>query len=138
VSADGNIVAFLSTRRVFAPLDNGTLQFTASQEGPNRDQAPDGNAELFIYNVSAKAYSQVTISRDVDATVNFEVKGFNSVPHLSGNGQVLAFISAFNYPGTNAGNNPDFNGEIFIYRRGDAANSFRQLTNTLGFSGGTG
>lgn len=132
VSADGNIVAFLSTRRVFLALDNGTPQFTASLEGPNRDQTPDGNAELFLYNVGTKTYTQVTISRDVDATSGFEVKGFNGVPHLSGNGQVLAFISAFNYPGANANANADFNGEIFIYRRGDPANSFRQLTNTTG------
>jgi uncharacterized protein (TIGR03437 family) len=132
VSADGNIVTFLSSRKTFAALDNGTPQFTASLEGPNRDQAPDGNAEVFVYNVSAKTYSQITISRDVDATVNFEVKGFNGVPHVSGNGQVLAFTSGFNYPGTNAGDNADFNGEIFIYKRGDPANSFRQLTNTTG------
>ncbi len=132
VSADGSVVAFLSTRRVFAALDNGTAQFTVSNEGPNRDQAPDGNAELLIYNVAARAYSQVTISRDIDAQDLFDIKGFNGAPHLSGNGQVLAFISAFNYPGANAGNNPDFNGEIFLYRRGDPGNTFRQLTNTTG------
>ncbi len=130
VSGDGRIVAFLSTRRLFLALDNGAAQFSASLEGPNRDQVQDGNAEMFLYNVSTKTYTQVTISRDVDAMVGFEVRGFNGVPHLSGNGQVLAFISGFNYPGTNSGNNPDFNGEIFVYRQGDPANSFRQLTNT--------
>ncbi|MEP7270754.1 MAG: hypothetical protein ABI882_04585, partial [Acidobacteriota bacterium] len=132
LNGDGTIVAFLSTRRTFLALDNGTAQFTASLEGPNRDQTPDGNAEMFLYNVTTKTYSQVTISRDVDAMVGFEVKGFNAVPHLSGNGQVLAFISGFNYPGTNSGNNADFNGEIFVYRRGDPANTFRQLTTTTG------
>lgn len=134
VNADGSLVAFLSTRRVFQALENGTIEFTASQEGPNRDQVPDANAELFLYSVTNKTYTQVTISRDVDATVNFEVRGFNGVPHLSGNGQVLAFISGFNYPGTNSGTNLDFNGEVFIYRRGDATNTFRQLTTTLGSS----
>ncbi len=134
VSSDGSVVAFLSSRRIFLALDNGTAQFTASLEGPNRDQVADGNAEMFLYHVATKTYAQVTISRDVDATVGFEVRGFNGVPHLSGNGQVLAFISAFNYPGANAGANTDFNGEIFIYRRGDPSNSFRQLTNTTGNS----
>ena len=132
VNSDGTLVAFLSTRRVFKALENGTPEFTASLEGPNRDQPPDGNAEIFLYNVTTRAYRQVTISRDIDATVGFQVKGFNGVPHLSGNGQVLAFVSGFNYAGPNAGNNADFNGEIFVYRVGDAANSFRQLTNTTG------
>ena len=134
VNADGTSIAFLSTRRVFKALENGTPEFSVSLEGPNRDQPADGNAELFLYNVTAKRYTQVTISRDVDATSGFQVKGFNGVPHLSGNGQVLAFVSGFNYPGANAGNNADFNGEIFLYRVGDPANSFRQLTNTTGNS----
>ena len=60
------------------------------------------------------------------------VKGFNDFPSLSGNGQVLIFFSGFNYPGANAANNADFNGEIFVFRVADAANTFRQLTATTG------
>ena len=132
VSADGSVIAFVSSRRTFAALENGTAAFTASLEGPNRDQVPDANNEIFLYFVLGRQYKQVTVSRDVDATENFVVKGFNNNPVLSGNGQVMAFLSAFNYPGTSGGNNLDFNGEIFIFRTQDPANTFRQLTATTG------
>lgn len=132
VSADGSVIAFVSSRKSFNVLENGTAAFSASLEGPNRDQGPDGNNEIFLYFVLGRQYKQVTVSRDVDATENFIVKGFNNNPVLSGNGQVLAFLSAFNYPGTNSGNNADFNGEIFVFRTQDPANTFRQLTATTG------
>lgn len=134
INADGTVIAFVSTRRVFGALENGTPEFTVSLEGPNRDLPPDGNGEIFLYNVVSKTYQQVTISRDEEATDGFTVKGFNATPQLSGNGQLLAFVSGFNYPGPNANQNPDFNGEIFLYKPGDPANSFRQLTNTTGFA----
>jgi uncharacterized protein (TIGR03437 family) len=132
VNSDGTVVAFISSRRLFRALENGTAAFNASLEGPNRDQMTDGNGEIFVYSVTGRQYRQVTISRDVDATENFVVKGFNSNPNLSGNGQVLAFFSGFNYPGSTGGSNLDFNSEIFIYRLQDPANTFRQLTATTG------
>ena len=130
INFDGTLVGFVSTRRTFNALENGTATFNAASEGPNNDQTPDGNAEIFLYNLTTKQYRQVTRSRDVDATVNFQVRGFNSNPFLSGNGNRLVFVSGFNYPGPNAGNNTDFNGEIFIYNVGDAINTFTQVTNT--------
>jgi uncharacterized protein (TIGR03437 family) len=104
------------------------------KEGPNNASDPDGNGELFIYDAVTRRYSQVTASRDVDAIVNFAVKGFNSNPMLSGNGRVLSFLSGFNYTGANANKNSDFNGEIFIHKIGDPANAFTQLTETTGNS----
>jgi len=131
INGNGSLIAFASTRRNFNAISGGAQAFAAAKEGPNNGD-PDGNAELFIYNVASKTYSQVTISRDVDATVNFTVRGFNANPFLSDNGQTLAFLSGFNYPGANANKNSDFNGEIFVYKVGDPANTFRQVTDTTG------
>ena len=113
VNSNGTVIAFVSSRRLFRALPNGTAAFNASLEGPNRDQTPDANGEIFVYNITGRQYRQVTVSRDEEATENFVVKGFNSNPGLSGNGQVLVFFSGFNYPGSTGGNNIDFNGEIF-------------------------
>jgi uncharacterized protein (TIGR03437 family) len=132
VNADGTVIAFVSTRRTFRALENGTAQFTASLEGANRTLQPDGNGEIFLYQTTTKQYSQVTISRDEEATDGFTVRGFNGPVFLSGNGQTMAFVSGFNYPGANANMNADFNGEIYLYRVGDPGNTFRQLTNTTG------
>jgi uncharacterized protein (TIGR03437 family) len=129
INDDGTRIAFVSTRRVFNPIPDGVAGFTAVNEGPN-NSAPDGNAEIFLYNHTQKQYSQVTVSRDEDATENFVVKGFNSRPVLSGDGQTMVFLSGFNYPGSNANRNSDFNGEIFVYKLADPANSFSQVTET--------
>ncbi|MGE0887276.1 MAG: hypothetical protein AB7P14_27465 [Blastocatellales bacterium] len=131
INDNGSVISFVSTRRNFKAIQGGAQAFAAAKEGPNNSD-PDGNSEIFIYNVGSKSYSQVTISRDVDATVNFTVRGFNINPFLSGDGKTLAFLSGFNYPGANANKNTDFNGEVFIYKVGDPANTFRQLTDTTG------
>lgn len=124
INFDGTLIAFVSTRNVFKV--NGT-PITVT----NGDNA-DGNAEIFLYRAGAGQFTQVTRSRDEDATVNFVVKGFNSNPFLSGNGQRLIFLSGFNYPGTNANQNTDFNGEVFLYNVGDTHGAFTQITNTTG------
>ena len=72
----------------------------------------------------------MTATRDIDATANFAVKGFNAAPYLSGNGRVLTFLSGFNFPGAGANKNTDFNGEIFIHKLGDAVNAVTQVTQT--------
>jgi uncharacterized protein (TIGR03437 family) len=129
ISDDGAVISFVSTRRNFNAIDNGAAQFTAVDEAGG---APDGNGEIFIYNVASRRYTQVTATRDVDATVNFVVRGFNSSPRLSGDGRRLVFLSGFNYAGTNANRNTDFNGEIYIHSVGDPLNSFTQVTETSG------
>ncbi|MCI0339521.1 MAG: hypothetical protein L0226_18260 [Acidobacteria bacterium] len=126
INIDGTVIGFVSTRRTFNAIPNGATEFTAAND--------DGNGDVFLYRVPQKQYSQVTLSRDEDATVNFVVKGFNSSPKLSGNGQVMAFLSGFNYPGANANKNSDFNGEIFFYRVGDPVDSFTQVTDTTGIA----
>ena len=139
INDNGSVITFVSTRRASKPIDGGPLGFNASKEGPNGDQTdptkltdPDGNGELFIYNAATRGFAQVTASRDVDATSNFVVRGFNSAPLLSGDGRSLVFISGFNYPGANANKNSDFNGEIFIYKIGDPMNTVTQVTDTTG------
>src|SRR5207244_12708365 len=72
-----------------------------------------------------------TRSRDIDATVNFQVRGFNGNPFLSGDGSKLVLLSGFDYTGNNSGTNKDdYNGEIFLYNVGDPINTFTQVTNT--------
>jgi uncharacterized protein (TIGR03437 family) len=129
INDDGSTVAFLSTRRTLNAVANGPAQFTALKEGPNNAD-PDGNAELFLLDIPGRRYSQATATRDVDATVNFTVRGFNGPPHLSGDGRTLAFISGFNFAGANANKNTDFNGEIYLYKVGDSANTVTQVTDT--------
>lgn len=133
ISDDGQVVAFLSTRRFFRPITDGPASFTALNEGP-QNTPPDGNAEVLTYHFSTRQYSQVTATRDVDATANFTVRGFNTNPMLSGNGQVLVFLSGFNFAGAAANKNADFNGELFTHRLGDPVNRVRQVTETNGRS----
>jgi uncharacterized protein (TIGR03437 family) len=139
INDDGSIVTFLSTRRAFNAITGGPQAFTALKEGPNGNQSdptkltdPDGNGEVFIYSSATKTYTQVTASRDVDATSGFTVKGFNAAPIPSGDGRSVVFLSGFNYPGANANKNSDFNGELFIYKVGDPTNAFTQVTDTTG------
>jgi uncharacterized protein (TIGR03437 family) len=135
INDNGSVIAFVSTRRKFNAVDGGPQAFDALKEGPANSQTdPDGNGEIFLYDVATRRYTQVTVSRDIDATVNFVVRGFNSNPHLSGNGRVLAFLSGFNYSGASANKNTDFNGEIFIHKIGDQTNTFTQVTETSGAS----
>jgi uncharacterized protein (TIGR03437 family) len=132
INDDGSRIAFVSTRRTFRALANGTPAFTAVKEGANSDLDPDGNGEIFVYNAAAKRYSQVTATRDTDSIVNFVVRGFNNNPNLSGDGQRLAFLSGFNFAGAAANKNTDFNGEIFLHNVGEAINTVRQITDTTG------
>jgi uncharacterized protein (TIGR03437 family) len=139
INDDGSVITFVSTRRAFKPIDGGAQAFSVQDEGENPEDtnptAPprtDGNGEIFMYNVAAKSFTQVTLSRDREARVNFADKGFNTAPIPSGDGRTLAFVSAFNHPGPNANKNSDFNGEIFIYRVGDPMNTFTQVTDTTG------
>ncbi len=133
ISDDGRTIAFLSTRFFFNAIDGGPAAFTVVKEGANSTE-PDGNAEVLIYQEGTRQFSQVTATRDIDATANFAVKGFNAAPYLSGNGRVLAFLSGFNFPGATANKNTDFNGEIFIHKVGDAVNTVTQITQTNGRS----
>lgn len=130
INDDGSVIAFVSTRRTFKALENGTPAFSAAKEGANGDIDPDGSGEIFLYNVTTKRYSQVTAMRDSETIVNFVVRGFNNFPNLSGDGRKLVFLSAFNFAGTTANKNTDFNGELFIHNVGAALNTVQQVTET--------
>lgn len=117
INFDGSLVGFVSTR------DNSS--------GLTGVSNADGNAEIILYNVAAGTFRQVTNKLDSEAMKGFTVLGFNSAPQLSGNGNVLVFLSGFDYaPAGSAVNNQDFNGEIFLYNVGDPVNQVMQVTNT--------
>ncbi|HKQ73764.1 MAG TPA: hypothetical protein VJ810_08570 [Blastocatellia bacterium] len=118
INYDGSVIAFVSTRRFFK--SRGVQIFTAQNE--------DGNAQIYVYEVNSRRFTQVTHKRIDEGIVDFDVKGFISNPFLSGDGGTLAFLSGFNFGGTPS--NPDLNGEIFIYKVGDPINQVRQVTNT--------
>lgn len=120
INYDGSLIAFVSTRRFFKA--RGVQIFSAVNQ--------DGNAQLLIYETNARRFTQVTHKTVAEGMSGFDAKGFISNPFLSGNGQVLAFVSGYNFSGTAAVNNADLNGEIFIYRVGDALNQVTQVTNT--------
>ncbi len=118
INHDGTVIAFVSTRRFFK--SRGLQIFTAQND--------DGNAQIYVYEVNARRFNQVTHKRIDEGILDFDVKGFISNPFLSGDGGTLAFLSGFNFGGTPS--NPDLNGEIYIYRVGDPINQVRQVTNT--------
>ncbi|MGH9935947.1 MAG: hypothetical protein ACREAM_06855, partial [Blastocatellia bacterium] len=118
INYDGSVIALVSTRRFFK--SRGVQIFTAQNE--------DGNAQIFVYEVNARRFTQITHKRIDEGISGFEAKGFISNPFLSGDGKTLAFLSGFNFGGTPS--NADLNGEIFIYKIGDPINQVTQVTNT--------
>ncbi len=120
INYDGSVIAFVSTRRFFK--SRGMLLFSA--------QNTDNNAQLYVYNVRQRRYTQVTYKRIDEGIDLFEAKGFISSPFLSGDGKWLAFLSGYNFNGTVKPNNADLNGEIFLYKVGDPTNQVTQVTDT--------
>lgn len=120
INYDGSLIAFVSTRSLFKA--RGVLQFSSQNE--------DNNAQIYLYDVKAGKYTQITHKRVEEGIKDFEAKGFISNPFLSGNGKVLVFLSGYNFAGHAAVNNADLNGEIFLYKVGDPLNQVTQVTNT--------
>src|SRR5215470_15694299 len=81
INYDGSVIAFVSTRRFFK--SRGVQIFTAQNE--------DGNAQIFVYEVNSRRFTQVTHKRIDEGILDFDVKGFISNPTLSGDGGTLAF-----------------------------------------------
>ena len=94
ISGDGRRIAFVSNR--FA--------------GGN----PDGNFEIFLYDITTSGISQIT-----DTT-----GGSNVFPSTSGNGTRIAFVSSRDLTNQNT----DGNNEIFLYDAGAA--TITQVTDT--------
>lgn len=120
INFDGSIIAFISTRSLFKL--RGVLQFSAQNE--------DKNAQIYLYEVNARKYTQVTHKRIDEGIKDFEAKGFISNPFLSGDGKTLAFLSGYNFTSNATVNNADLNGEIYLYKVGDPINQVTQVTNT--------
>lgn len=120
INYDGSVIAFVSTRRFFK--SRGVQIFTAQNE--------DNIAQVYVYEVNAKKFTQVTHKRVDEGIKDFEVKGFIANPFISGNGKTVAFLSGFNFSGNATVNNADLNGEIFLYKVGDPINQVTQVTNT--------
>jgi hypothetical protein len=110
---NGSLLAFVSTRDIIP--------------GHNAESIP--NPEIFIYNRTANAYTQVT-----------ETQGmffFNENPTLSGPpppaNTVISFISNANIPGNT---NPENNAEVYYANfNGSAVSSITQVTRTTPSSG---
>lgn len=120
INYDGSVIAFVSTRRFFKV--RGVQVFSAENQ--------DSNAQIIVYETTARRFSQATHKTVAEGLSGFEAKGFISNPSLSGNGKVLAFLSGYNFSGTATVNNSDLNGEVFVYRIGDPLNQVTQITNT--------
>ncbi|MFN7931530.1 MAG: hypothetical protein U0Y68_27090 [Blastocatellia bacterium] len=116
INFNGTLIAFVTNRKDIPGVTN-----------------PDAIAQIVLYDTNTRQFTQVTKKNEADAISGFTFKGFNSNPQLSGNGNVLVFISGFNHAPTASVNNSDFNGEIFLYDV--AAKTITQLTNTTGFAG---
>lgn len=118
INYDGSVITFVSTRRFFR--SRGVQIFSAQND--------DNIAQIYVYEVAAKKFTQVTHKRVAEGLDGFEVKGFIANPFISGDGKTVAFLSGFNFGGTVS--NTDLNGEIFLYKVGDAINQVTQITNT--------
>lgn len=118
INYDGSVIAFVSTRRFFK--SRGVQIFSAQNQ--------DNNAQILVYDLNARRFTQVTHKRIEEGISGFEAKGFISNPFLSGDGKTLAFLSGYNFSGTPS--NADLNGEVFLYKVGDPLNQVTQVTNT--------
>jgi uncharacterized protein (TIGR03437 family) len=119
ISDDGNTIVFLSSRQNFNTV-NGIPAFAANN--------PDRNAEVMVCNLTDTGgqYRQLTVSNPADRPSPNLPGGVNYGVKISGNGQMVAFVSDFNYDPARVNN--DANEEIFIYNL--INNSFRQVTQT--------
>lgn len=116
INSNGSIIAFVTNRKELQGVTN-----------------PDGLGQIVLYRPATGQFTQVTTKNEVDGLDGFIFKGFNANPQLSGNGNVMVFISGFDHAPTTSVNNKDFNSEIFLYDV--AARTTTQLTNTTGFAG---
>ena len=103
ISDDARILAFISTRN----LTGGNA---------------DANPEVFLYDIGAGSYRQVTSTQDAVAGLGLI---FQTNPNLSSDGSKLAFMSSANL----ASNNTDNNAEIFLATIGGTI-TFTQVTRT--------
>lgn len=117
INFNGSLIAFVTTRQTLPGVTN-----------------KDALGQIVLFNTSNGTFTQITNKNEADAIDTFfKFKGFNSTPQLSGNGNVLVFISGFNHAPTASVNNADLNGEIFLYDVN--AKTLTQLTATTGFAG---
>lgn len=120
INDDGTIVAFTSTR--CAPR-SGAVACPAGSTNT------DANPEIFIYNRTTDAFTQVTNTASPSPTSPV----VNQNPNLSGDGTRLAFISNANI----TANNADGNMEIYVGEyNGAAVSGLRQVTRTASASPG--
>jgi Tol biopolymer transport system component len=95
INADGTHIAFASDRNL---------------TGTN----PDGNAEIFLFDTTTTAFTQITNTTGGD----------NTVPSINADGTHITFTSDRNLTGTN----PDGNAEIFLFNT--TTDTFTQITSS--------
>jgi Tol biopolymer transport system component len=132
-NADGNTEVFMFnvTAGTFTQITNTTAvtsdNASISSDGTrivfesNADLVPgnnaDGNTEVFMFNTTTSAVSQITGT----------VGAINNAPSISADGTRVVFSSDADLV---AGNNADGNPEIFLFTPGTG--TFTQVTNTAG------
>jgi uncharacterized protein (TIGR03437 family) len=104
ISDNGNLIAFISNRDIVA--------------GGNTDAGSIPNPEVFLFNRTSAAFTQVTNT----ITTSVANPIFSANPALSSDGGVLAFVSNANLTAANA----DGNAEVYL-REGA---TLRQVTKT--------
>jgi uncharacterized protein (TIGR03437 family) len=118
INEDGTVVAFETSRQTFNATD-----VLSGFVGNN----PDLNGELMVAYIGATSgrYAQITVSDPASRPPSLPPGGLNRNPKLSGNGQMLMFISDYNYDNNK---NSDMNAEIYHCRLSD--NNLLQITQT--------
>ena len=89
---------------------------------------PDGNSEVFLYDMTVPSTTQVTSTIEQS---DHEWES-NNIPEISADGTRIAFSSSENIDG----GNPDLNSEVFLYDT--TGPSMTQLTSSVGDEGSWG
>ncbi len=120
ISDDGSRIAFISNANLVPAVPNVS---------PGN---ADRNPELFLFNRGMSVFVQATNTLDIGGVTPFTP--FNQNPSLSGDGSVVAFVSAANLavPGSNNDSNGRGNAEVYVANyNGSAVSNIRQATRTL-------
>jgi len=120
ISDNGNIIALVSTRNLVTAVGN-----------------TDGNPEVFFFNRTTSAFTQVTNTQDIVESGRLVYSVFNENPSLSADGSVFAFISNADLAGNNNDGNNRGNAEVYVANfNGATVSGLRQATLTKGEANG--
>ena len=102
--------------------DGNWIALRSNRDLENNGENVDGNTEIFLYDVTTKAFTQVTNSAGAEGGVGSPVNG---LPAVNENGTRIAFASGHDLLGSNADNNP----EIYLWVNANGTSGLSQITN---------